>query len=73
MLRYGIIPPHPASVIKKSCYMKYGKYDKRFKIAADFDLFLRFIFIKKLKFKTFDYNFVKMRTEGRVEEILCHI
>ena len=64
MLRYGIIPPHPASIIKKKCYKKYGFYDKRFKIAADFDLFLRFIFIKKLKFKTFDMNLVKMRTGG---------
>ena len=32
--------------------------------AADFDLFFKIVFIKKLKFKTFDYNFVKMRTGG---------
>ena len=64
MLRYGIIPPHPASVIKKSTYIKHGNYDKNFKIAGDFDLLLRFIFVKKIKFKTFNFNTVKMKTGG---------
>ena len=64
MLKYGIIPPHPASVIKKTCYEKNGYYDKNFKIAGDFDLFLRFIYLNKVKYKTFKYNSVRMKTGG---------
>ena len=64
MLNFGIIPPHPASVIKKKIYNKYGNYDKRFKISGDFDLFLRFIKINNLKFKNFKLNTIKMKTGG---------
>ena len=64
MLNFGIIPPHPASVIKKRVYDKYGNYDKNFKIYGDFDLFLRFIKINKLKFKNYKLNTVKMKTGG---------
>ena len=64
MLNFGIIPPHPASVIKKEIYDIYGNYDKNFKIAGDFDLFLRFIKIYKLKFKNYELNTIKMKTGG---------
>ena len=33
------MPPHPASFIK--IYDKYGLYNTNFKIASDFDFFLR--------------------------------
>ena len=64
MLNFGIIPPHPASVIKKKIYDLHGNYDKNFKISGDFDLFLRFIKINKLKFKNYKLNTVKMKTGG---------
>lgn len=32
---------HPASFISKECYIKNGMYDTRYKIASDYDLFLR--------------------------------
>ena len=50
-MKFGLMPPHPASLIKKNIYMKYGLYKENFKIAADFELFLRLFFIKKIKFK----------------------
>ena len=37
----GDMPPHPASFIKKKIYDKYGLYNTNFKIASDFDFFLR--------------------------------
>ena len=64
MLKFGIIPPHPASVIKKIAYDKHGYYDKNFKIAGDFDLFLRFLKKKQLSFRCFDFNTIKMKTGG---------
>ena len=64
MFRYGLMPPHPSSFIKRSIYKKYGLYEERFKIASDFDLFLRLIFIKRIAYKTINKIIVRMRTGG---------
>ena len=63
-MKFGLMPPHPASVIKKNIYSKYGKYIEKFKIAADFELFLRFLFINKINFKIIDEIVVRMRSGG---------
>ena len=34
--------PHPALFIKKKCYTKYGNFDTRFKVAADYELVMRY-------------------------------
>ena len=39
----GWVPPHPAFFCRKNIYEKYGFFRKDFKIAADFELMLRFI------------------------------
>lgn len=42
--RLGIeMIPHPSLFIKKSCYTKYGNFDTRFKVAADYDLVMRYV------------------------------
>ena len=64
MFRYGLMPPHPSSFIRRSLYKKYGLYEERFKIASDFDLFLRLIFIKRIAYKTINKIIVRMRTGG---------
>lgn len=38
----GWHPPHPSLFVKKTIYEKYGFFDTDFKIAADFELMLRF-------------------------------
>ena len=45
------MPPHLSSLIKKSTYINNGLYNKSFSIAGDFDLFLRYFFIKNIKYK----------------------
>ena len=40
--KYGNMPPHPSFYCKKSCFNKYGYYNTNFKIAGDFELFIRF-------------------------------
>ena len=45
-MKYGIMPPHPSSVIKKTIYLKYGLYNDHFSIAADFDFFSKMFFYK---------------------------
>jgi glycosyltransferase involved in cell wall biosynthesis len=40
----GWMPPHPTFFVRKTCYEKFGKFDTRFKSAADYELMLRFLF-----------------------------
>ena len=63
-MKFGLMPPHPASIIKRAVYKKYGLYKENYKIAADFEIFLRFFSIYKIKFKRIDKTFVRMRTGG---------
>ena len=58
------MPPHPASLIKKEIYKECGLYNKDFKIAADFELFLRLFIIKKIRFKIINKTIVRMRSGG---------
>ena len=61
---FGLMPPHPGSLINKKIYTKYGLYNNDFKIAADFELFLRLILIKKIDFKIINKPIVRMRSGG---------
>ena len=63
-MRFGLMPPHPASIIKKEIYNKHGLYNENFKIAADFEFFLRLFLIKKENFKLVDQTYVRMRSGG---------
>ena len=64
MIKYGVMPPHPASFISKDVYNQYGLYNENYKIASDFDIFLRLLYIHKLKYKIIDKTIVRMRTGG---------
>ena len=46
-MKFGLMPPHPASLIRRDIYFKHGLYNKNFQIAADFELFLRLFVLKK--------------------------
>ena len=63
-LKYGYMPPHPASFIRKKLYEKNGYYNEKFLIASDFDLFLRFLFLEKNKYKIINQVCVRMRAGG---------
>ena len=56
------MPPHPASFISKKIYLRFGLYDTKFKIASDFDFFLRIFKIHKNKFKLLNDQIIRMRT-----------
>ena len=63
-LKKGDMPPHPSSFIRKKIYNKFGLYNIKYKIAADFDFFLRVLSINKTSFKILNINIVKMRSGG---------
>jgi len=64
LMRFGIMPPHPAAFIKHDAYEKVGEYKLGYRIAADFDLLLRLLKIKKLTYSKIDLVCVRMRLGG---------
>lgn len=64
MVKYGFIAPHPSFYIRKELFERYGAYDPRYKISADFELIARFFYKYKLKAKYLHLDFVTMRIGG---------
>lgn len=64
LMRYGIMPAHPSFYCRKECFEKYGFYKTDYKIGADFDLLLRFLFVNHLSAKYLSLDVVTMRTGG---------
>lgn len=50
-LIFGLMPPHPSIFIKKVLFEKYGGYSLEFRIAADFDLIVRFFYLNRINWK----------------------
>ena len=42
-IRQGWMPGHPTLFLRRGIYEKYGLYDTRFKIAADYEFMIRFL------------------------------
>lgn len=62
--RFGWLPLHPTVYIKKICFEKLGLYDESFKIAADSDFLIRYLYEANLKVTYIDEYIVKMRMGG---------
>jgi len=63
-LRFGWMPPHPATFVRKSAYERVGKYRLDMRIAADYDMFVRWLLVAGLKWKYLDKVLVRMRAGG---------
>lgn len=63
-LRFGWMPPHPATFIKRSVYKEIGNYSLDYTIAADYELFVRMLMVKKLNFSRINKVLVRMRAGG---------
>jgi len=62
--KYGFMPAHPSFYIKRELYEKYGLYKIDYKIAADFELLLRYFCLHNIRTKYIEMPFVTMRTGG---------
>ena len=60
----GWHPPHPGFFCRKYCYEQGGNFDENLKIAADFDIMLRFFEVLKFRSKYLDQYTVKMYNGG---------
>lgn len=63
-IRQGLTPPHPTFFVRKTIYEKYGKFDTQFRLAADFDLMSRFLYVHSISFAYLPTTMVKMRMGG---------
>ena len=62
--KYGNMPPHPTFFCKKKYFGELGDYKTNYRIAGDFELLLRFIFINKIKYEYIPLCMVNMKVGG---------
>jgi glycosyltransferase involved in cell wall biosynthesis len=62
--KYGFMPAHPSFYVKKDLFEKLGYYKMDYKIAADFELLIRFLYINQIKYIYLEIPFVSMRMGG---------
>ena len=70
--RYGWAPPHPSFFVRRKIYRKYGIFNTTFKIAADYELMLRFLEKYNLKSIYIPEVLVKMRRGGNSSKNLLN-
>jgi glycosyltransferase involved in cell wall biosynthesis len=61
---YGYMPAHPSFYVRKDCYNTLGFYKHDYKIAADYELLMRFIFKHSISYAYIPEILVYMRTGG---------
>ncbi|WP_417336302.1 glycosyltransferase family 2 protein [Halobacteriovorax marinus] len=61
---YGIMPAHPTFFVKSKIYQKYGGYRKDYKLAADYEILIRFLYKKKISSFYLPEVIVKMEMGG---------
>ncbi|MEC5166460.1 glycosyltransferase involved in cell wall biosynthesis [Flavobacterium sp. PL11] len=69
----GWHPAHPTLYLKKSIYESYGAFNLKFKLAADFEIMLRFFEKHKISTKYLQEPLVKMRLGGETNKSLGNI
>ena len=62
--RFGWMPPHPTFFVKREMYEKYGYFNTNFKISADYELMLRFLYMNKIKCVYLPQILIKMSVGG---------
>lgn len=60
----GWMPPHPTFFVKREFYIRYGVFKTDYRIAADFELLVRFLVRYHLRYHYFPEVIIKMRTGG---------
>ena len=64
MLRFGFMPPHPSFFARRNLFARLGYYKTDYRIAADFELLVRFLWINRIRSKYLALATTKMRLGG---------
>jgi glycosyltransferase len=73
LLNKGWMPPHPTFFVKRVVYEKYGGFDTTFKIAADYELMIRFLGEHGISTRYIPEFLVKMRVGGASNKSIRNI
>jgi glycosyltransferase involved in cell wall biosynthesis len=63
-LRLGWMPPHPGTFIRRAACERIGPYALDLKIAADYEMFVKALLVKRMSFARLDRVLVRMRAGG---------
>lgn len=66
----GMQPPHPSFYCRREIYERYGTYDSRYRIAGDFEFFVRSLYKGRINTRRLDRTMVTMRTGGTSDRSL---
>ncbi|UAX03698.1 glycosyltransferase family 2 protein [Proteus terrae] len=69
----GWMPPHPTFYMKRDLYLSLGQFDLGFKIAADYDSLLRYLWSNKVSMSYLPKVLIKMRVGGASNRSLSNI
>ncbi len=61
---YGWMPAHPTFFVRREVYEKYGRFRTDLKIAADFDILIRFLYTHSISYHYMKEVIIKMRLGG---------
>jgi glycosyltransferase involved in cell wall biosynthesis len=60
----GYMPAHPTFFVRRKFYEKYGLFETDYKIAADYEMLIRLLYVQKLRYHYLPIKMVKMRKGG---------
>ena len=64
MFRFGAMVPHPSFYVRRECFARLGGYSLDYRICADFELELRYLYLARLKAVYLQECVVVMRMGG---------
>lgn len=67
-MKRGFMPAHPTFYVRRELYQQHGMYKTHFKIAADYELLVRFFVVNNISYHYAPEPFVRMRTGGASNE-----
>ena len=63
-LLIGIAPPHPSLYVRRSVFEEFGPYKEDYLIGADFDMFVRLLYVNRQPYVRLDRDMVAMSLGG---------
>jgi glycosyltransferase involved in cell wall biosynthesis len=64
LFQFGFMPPHPSFYVRRNYFEKLGLYQTDYKIAADYELLIRYLKVSQLKTHYLNFCVVTMRKGG---------
>lgn len=61
---WGYMPPHPSFFCKRTLFDQLGYYKTDYKIAADYELLIRYLYVNKINYKYLPVITTRMRMGG---------